>query len=86
MSYPTLHYKEIYVPSKITVLLSEMLSQILDLGKNFVTAYRLPKKCCQFSMTDDCRQFITLSIYLCVQQGRQHAACGTVLSVAAETC
>ena len=40
--YPTLCYKEIHVPSKISILSSGTLLQTLDL-ENFTTVYRLSK-------------------------------------------
>jgi len=78
------------VSSEIRVLPSGTLSQILE---NFVTA-RQPSQVLSTSVDAECdklstvigRQFITLSVHLCVQHdGREAARCAG-LSVAAEIC
>ena len=47
-TYPTLYYKEIQVPSKITALPPGTLLQTLDL-ENFATAYRSSKHVIDFA-------------------------------------
>ena len=36
------------------------------------------RKCCQLSLTDDCRQFITPSVQLCLQHHERDAQCHAV--------
>jgi len=75
--YNTLYYKEIWVSSKASLLISGTSSQTLDLW------HVNHHKCCQLSSTDDHCHFITLSVHPCVQHYGHDAARLPGLSAAA---